>query len=74
MPNYSKRIQKQLKSVKHSQGIIMEVGDRLLVFLKVVSSNVTRGTFCTIYDMKAVEMIKEFSYAVVVSKPGCVML
>ncbi|MBU7028298.1 MAG: hypothetical protein HXS48_15305 [Theionarchaea archaeon] len=52
----------------------MEVGDRLLVFLKVVSSNVTRGTFCTIYDMKAVEMIKEFSYAVVVSKPGCVML
>ncbi|MBU7026969.1 MAG: hypothetical protein HXS48_08505 [Theionarchaea archaeon] len=54
--------------------VIMEVGDRLLVFLKVVSSDVTRGTFCTIYDMKAVGMIKKFSYAVAVTKPGCIML
>ncbi|MBU7028700.1 MAG: hypothetical protein HXS48_17325 [Theionarchaea archaeon] len=54
--------------------VIMEVGDRLLVFLKVVSSNVTRGMIYTIFDMKAVEMIKEFSSAVVVSKSRCVML
>jgi len=44
--------------------VIMEVGDHLLVFLKI-SPHVTRDMFCTIYDMKAKEMIKEFSSAVV---------
>lgn len=52
---------------------IMEVGNRLLVFLKVVSSDVTMGLIYTVIDMEAVEMIKEFSSAAAVSEPSCVV-
>ena len=62
-----------LFSLFYTTPIIMEVGDHLLVFLKVVSSDVTMGMICTVIDMKAVEMIKEFSSAAVASEPGCVV-
>jgi len=58
-----------LFSLFYTTPVIMEVGDRLLVLLKVVSSDVTRGMIYTIFDMEAVEMIKEFSSAAVVSEP-----
>jgi hypothetical protein len=38
--------------------IIVEVNDSLLVFLKVATSELTRDTICTMYDMKAQDMIK----------------
>ncbi len=62
-----------LFSLFYTTPVIMEVGDRLLVFLKVVSSDVTRGLIYTVFNMKAVEMIKEFSSAAVASEPDCVV-
>ena len=54
-----------LFSLAPTTPIIMEVGDHLLVFLKMISSDVARDIFCTIYDMQTKKMIKEFSCAVV---------
>ncbi len=45
---------------------IMEMGNQLMVFTNMISSKITRGLFCTIYDMKRKEMIKGFKQAVAV--------
>ena len=44
--------------------VITEVGDQLLVFAWVDSPDTTRRLFCTIYDMKTVKIIEEFSHVV----------
>jgi DNA-binding Lrp family transcriptional regulator len=43
---------------------IMELPDQLLIFVNVISPDITRNLFCTIYDMKTNHIIREFSHAV----------
>ena len=45
---------------------MVEIGSQLMVFANMISSKITRGLFCTIYDMKRKEMIKGFKQAVAV--------
>lgn len=45
---------------------VVEVGNHLMVFANMISSEITRNLFCTIYDMKRKEMIKGFKQAVAV--------
>mgnify|MGYP001153920899 CR=1 FL=1 len=57
---------KSLFSFYPTTPFIVEVGSHLIVFLNMISSEITRGLFCTIYDMKRKEMIKGFNQAVAV--------
>ncbi|MBU7048116.1 MAG: hypothetical protein HXS54_16905, partial [Theionarchaea archaeon] len=43
---------------------IVEAGNCLLVFTSIYSSDITRGLFCTLYDMKSKGIIKKFYHAV----------
>ena len=54
---------KSIFSLFPTTPIIMEVNDHLLIFLKVSTSDYPRDTICTMYDMKAVDMIKELKKA-----------
>jgi hypothetical protein len=45
---------------------VVEVGNQLMVFVNMISSEITRKLFCAIYDMKRKEMIKGFKQAVAV--------
>jgi hypothetical protein len=45
----------------------MEVGDRLLTFIKVDTPDATRNVFTMITDMKARDMITDFEYAAIAS-------
>ncbi|MBU7019383.1 MAG: hypothetical protein HXS44_17890 [Theionarchaea archaeon] len=45
---------------------IVEMGNQLMVFVNMISSEITRKLFCTIYDIKRKEMIKGFKEAVAV--------
>ena len=47
-----------------TSSVITEVGDQLLVFAWIDSPDTTRRLFCTLYDMKTVGIIEEFSHAV----------
>ncbi|MBU7014068.1 MAG: hypothetical protein HXS43_04490 [Theionarchaea archaeon] len=46
--------------------VIIEVGDQLMVFVNVALSGVNRELFCSIYDMKARDIIQGFKQAVAV--------
>ncbi len=48
---------------------VMEIGNQLLVFVALTTSDVIRDVFCTVYNMKVKEMIKTWRHAVVIS--GC---
>ncbi len=50
-------------SLLPTSSVITEVGDQLLVFTWVDSPDTIRRLFCTIYDMKTVGIVKEFSHA-----------
>jgi hypothetical protein len=43
---------------------IMVLPDFLFIFVSVISPDVARNLFCTIYDMKISQIIREFSHAV----------
>jgi hypothetical protein len=43
---------------------IIELPDQLLILVNLISPDVIRNLFCTIYDMKTNHIIKEFSHAV----------
>ncbi len=45
---------------------IVELGNQLMVFTNMMSSEITRTLFCTIYDMKRKGMIRGFRQAVAV--------
>ncbi|MBU7017316.1 MAG: hypothetical protein HXS44_07380 [Theionarchaea archaeon] len=49
---------KVLFSIFPTTPIVVKVNNQLLVFLKVSTSEYRRDTICTMYDMKAVEMIR----------------
>ena len=59
---YSLLVQ-SLFSLLPTSSVITEIGDQLLIFIRVSSPDITRRLFCTIYDMKTVGIIEEFSYA-----------
>ena len=65
-PNDRSTVQK-LFSLFPTTSVITEVGDQVLVYTHVYSSDITRKLFCTIYDMQTVKIIKESSQAVVLS-------
>ncbi len=65
-PN-DKFIVQKLFSLFPTSSVITEVGDQLLVYTHVHSSDITRRLFCTICDMEAVEMIRKFNKAVIIS-------
>jgi hypothetical protein len=43
---------------------IIELSSQLLILVNLISPDVTRNLFCTIYDMKTNHIIREFSHAV----------
>ncbi len=57
----------ELFSLLPTSSVITEVGDQLLVYTHVYSSDITRRLICAVYDMQTVEMIRKFSKAVIVS-------
>ena len=58
-----KSVVTSLFSLLPTSSVFTEVGDQLLVFAWVDSPDTTRRLFCTIYDMKTVGIIEEFSHA-----------
>ena len=48
--------------------VIMEVGTKLLAFLKVVHSDITRDMICTVCDMKTMHMVKRINHAQFISE------
>lgn len=57
---------KELFSLFPTTPFILEIGNQLMVFTNMISSKITRGLFCTIYDMKRNGIIKGFRQAVAV--------
>lgn len=57
---------KSLFSLFPTTPFVIEMGNQLMVFVNMISSKITRGLFCTIYDMKRKEMIRGFKQAVAV--------
>lgn len=57
---------KELFSLFPTTPFILEIGNQLMVFTNMISSKITRGLFCTIYDMKRNGIIKGFKQAVAV--------
>ena len=57
---------KSLFSLFPTTPFVLEMGNQLMVFVNMISSEITRKLFCTIYDMKRKEMIKGFNQAVAV--------
>ncbi|MGC1119612.1 MAG: hypothetical protein WBA22_00840 [Candidatus Methanofastidiosia archaeon] len=45
---------------------IMEVGNHMLVFMSVVLSGIKRNLFCSLYDMKAQGIIRDFNHATLI--------
>jgi DNA-binding Lrp family transcriptional regulator len=56
-----------LLSLLPTTPVIIEVGDRLLTFIKVDTPDATRNVFTMITDMKARDMITDFAYAAIAS-------
>jgi len=46
----------------------MEVGDQLLAVVNAVNSGIIRALICSIYDMAAVNMIREFKKAQIITE------
>ncbi len=57
---------RELFSLFPTTPFILEIGNQLMVFTNMISSRITRGLFCTIYDMKRQDIIKGFRQAVAV--------
>lgn len=57
---------KSLFSLFPTTPFVVEMGSQLMVFCNMISSDITRKLFCTIYDMKRKEMIRGFKQAVAV--------
>ena len=61
-----KSIVQKLFSLFPTSSVITEVGDHIIVYTHVYSSDIITRLFCTIYDMEAVEMIRKFNKAVII--------
>ncbi|MBU7010716.1 MAG: hypothetical protein HXS46_08500 [Theionarchaea archaeon] len=48
--------------------VFMEVGDQLLAVVNAVNSGIIRALICSIYDMAAVNMIREFKKAQIITE------
>ena len=57
---------KSILSLFPTTPFVLEMGNQLMVFINMISSEITRNLFCTIYDLKRKEMIKGFKQAVAV--------
>jgi hypothetical protein len=51
------------RRIKGDRRIIMELPDQLLILVNLISPDVIRNLFCTIYDMKTKSIIKTFHQA-----------
>ena len=64
--DYKSAVQ-SLFSFLPTSSVITDIGNQVLVFTQLPFPDMTRRLICTIYDMQAVEMIRKFSQAIILS-------